>query len=96
MTGVILLLFLLVIAVAVQVLLEFIRSKNGILRKIMIAYFAIEILVWTAAVAAYLNHYFSGPEWLWIVVLLPKALLKLALLKYLLNNKTGSKNNRFW
>lgn len=94
MKEMILLLFLLVIAVAVLVLLEFINSKDGLLRKIMIGYFAIELLVWGAGLAAFLNGYFLGAEWLWVVVLFPKAILKCYLLKYLLDKKARNGNPR--
>lgn len=85
------LLFSIIILIGVCILWEFIISKNGILRKLMIWYFAVEIYVYLfAAIFFYceeINHPLMSTGLFRIVVLIPKALIKLRLLYYLKTKK---------
>ena len=85
-------LFGIVWIIGALVLREFIISKDGMLRKIMIAYFAVEVFTYLGAAI-----YFLAIEEKWsdmsintfrIVVITPKVFVKLWLLWYL---KSGRK-----
>lgn len=84
-------LFTIIIVIAGLVLVKFIRSKDGMLRKLMIGYFAIEIFV-----------YFSSALYFWaiektdfkmsidlfrVLAITPKAIMMLLLYSYLSKNK---------
>lgn len=72
--------------VAIFVLREFIISKDGLLRKIMIAYFCVEIFTYGGAAIFFLlqhNHIeIISIEAFRIMVILPKVAVKLWLLYY--------------
>lgn len=85
-------LFFIVYTVATFVLIEFIRSRDGMLRKIMIAYFVIEIFTYagsalyfwafeTKLIALPISHFR-------IIILIPKMIIKLILLKWLIKNRS--------
>lgn len=73
--------------VAILVLREFILSRDGMLRKIMIAYFSVEIFTYVSAAI-----YFCGIQYHWVVIplgtfrlllIIPKVGVKLWFLWYL-------------
>lgn len=80
-------LFSIIILIGAALCWEFIRSRNGILRKLMIWYFATEIFVYTAAaIYAYCGEYKITLVSIGIfrmIILIPKACIKLRLLYYL-------------
>lgn len=83
-------LYLFVTVIAVFILRQFVISKNGELRKIMIAYFSIEIFIYGSALVYFWlseNGYKVIPlHFFRIILIVPKALIKIWLLKYLLKN----------
>lgn len=84
-------LFTVIILIAAIVLREFIVSKDGVLRKIMIWYFIVEIFVYaTSAIYFYLGHlhvYVISASVFRMIVLLPKVAIKLRLLFFLKTKK---------
>lgn len=83
--------FAVIVTVGALVLREFIRTKNGTLRKIFIAYFSVEIFIYLCSAI-----YFYAVERLGfkmsvdvfrVIVLLPKVVIKLVLFWYLVKVK---------
>lgn len=83
--------FFVIITIAVLVLREFIRSKNGTLRKIFIAYFSIEVFIYGCSAL----YFYAVEKWGFkmsadvfrLIVLTPKVAIKLVLFWYLVNVK---------
>jgi hypothetical protein len=89
------LLFTIIVGVAALVFWQLLISKNGMLRKIMLAYFLVEIYMFT----------FSGIYWYWedkdvlivslntfrMLVLIPKVIVKLWLLWWLVKQNKKPK-----
>lgn len=73
------------------VLYEFIRTKNGALRKIMIAYFADEVFTYVCAALFYLLQSMDkSPIHIHVylvIILVPKAIIKVILYTWLRNRK---------
>lgn len=85
-------LFAIIISIGILVLYQLIRSKNGTLRKIMIGYFAVEIWLFSwSAVYYYLAEQgtvlFSAGT-LRLIVLVPKAVIKIMLLVWLVKQNS--------
>jgi len=79
-------LLVIILIVAAIVAHEFYISKNGILRKLMIWNFAIEVFIFICAIA-YVAIFEPQYNVFWNLVLVPKAIIKLRILFYL-KNKT--------
>lgn len=86
------LLFSIIICVAILVLWQFVRSRNGMLRKIMIAYFIVEIYIFTFS-AIYWYDPFIPVNTFRMLILIPKVIVKLWLLWWIVkqNKKTLKK-----
>ncbi len=85
-------LFTIIVLIAVLLWREFFISRNGILRKIFLWYFAIEVWVFGwSAVYWYLAEVFGNVLFsvgiLRLIVLIPKAIIKLVLLWYLVRQR---------
>lgn len=81
------LMMLIIIGVAIRLLVEFVRSKNGTLRKIMIAYFSVEIFMYTGWVI-FLCLAGRHNDLIYTIILsLPKAVIKIRLLKWIQTGK---------
>lgn len=84
-------LFFIVYTIAIFVLREFIRTKDGMLRKIMIGYFAIEVFVYMTSAWDFLAIKEGWPSLsisvLRLVVLGPKVAIKGVLLWWLIKNR---------
>src|SRR5579872_6461652 len=80
-------LFAIVYVVAIFVLWEFIRARDGMLRKIMIAYFSVEIFMYLGSAiyfyTAWYKHPIMNPDAFRVIVILPKVVIKLWLLWWL-------------
>lgn len=74
-------LFTVVILVAVDVLVEFIEAKDGMLRKIMIVYFAIEVFTYTVLlayiVAGRVGYHLPDIRFFALALILPKFAVKM-------------------
>lgn len=83
--------FLVIGAISLSVALEFYRSKNGMLRKIMITYFLVEVFIYLASGIyfwmAEVGHTGLAIGYFRVMVITPKMLVLLWLL-YWLRNKT--------
>jgi hypothetical protein len=84
-------LFAVVWIIALFVMREFIIAKDGMLRKLMIAYFFVEFLTYFGT-----SIYFLGVREGWnklpmeqwrVIVILPKVAIKLWLLSWLITNR---------
>ena len=80
------LLLSIIMFVAAIVAYEFYISRNGVLRKIMIANFTIEIFIYISTMTYVLLYEPVYSMW-WNGILLPKAFIKLRLLYYLRTKK---------
>jgi len=82
-----------VAAISLGVFWQLFRSKNGMLRKILIAFFLIEFYVYTfSCIYWYLlgtDQKVFSIETFRMLVLIPKALVELVLLVYLFKRKTN-------
>lgn len=83
-------LFTFIVMIGVLVFWQMCRSKDGMLRKIMIAYFLVEIFIYTSS-AIYFWKVEKGTttlsiEMFRLIVLLPKAAVKLWLFFWLLKH----------
>lgn len=82
-------LYAIVYFIAILVLKEFIHARDGMLRKIMIAYFAVEAFTYILAALYFWNawaspkHLFIDPNVFRLVIILPKVAIKLWLLWWL-------------
>ena len=77
-----------VLLIAIVVLKNFIQSKDGILRKIMIAYFGCEVWINLCFIIYILFVPHSGNfEYLLPIILIPKTFVKLFLCGYLKNRE---------
>lgn len=86
------LLLVVIIFSALIIIRELVMAKDGILRKILISYFAVEILTWVTFLYASIEYIFP-----WFVinialfVLVPKFIIKLIFLWYVLPKEKGRK-----
>jgi hypothetical protein len=78
--------------IAFAVFWQLMRSKNGVLRKIMMGYFLIEVYVYGFSVVYW---WLVGKgkgfdvELFRVLVIVPKAIMMLILLRYLIKQKTN-------
>ena len=90
------LLLSLVGGIGVLVLREFIISKDGMLRKIMIAYFSVEVYTYLGmAVYLFLTRYKKielDIDVVRYILIVPKVLIKLWLLSWLIQGRRQSNN----
>lgn len=84
-------LFAIVATIAFLVFWQFYRTRNGVLRKIMMLYFLIEFFIYAASGLYFWmaeQHYnVISIETFRLVVIVPKCLVKCWLLYYLVRNK---------
>lgn len=84
-------LFFIIITIAGLVAWQFIKSRNGMLRKIMIAYFCTEIFVYGASAVyfwMYANHYTKmNIDVFRVIVITPKTIMMLWLYLWLRKKK---------
>lgn len=77
------------------VLWQFIIAKDGMLRKLMIGYFSVEVFIYgTSALYFYgtAKHFVFTPiEKIRLILLIPKAFIKILLLIWLLKNRQKAK-----
>lgn len=89
-------LLFIIVCVGCMVLREFVLSKDGTLRKILIAYFAVEVFIfWLTGLFLYASYFklINIPiELLRYFLLLPKAAVKVWLFLYLKKNRIIKKN----
>lgn len=80
--------------IAIFVVLEFARTKDGVLRKIMIAYFSVEAFMYMASAVYFAGiryHFlYISPDLFRATVLIPKVVVKLWLLWYLVKGRKRS------
>lgn len=85
-------LFFIVYAIGMLVVWEFVKAKDGMLRKIMIAYFSVEVAIYFMAAGYFYLVYLKkppvSPDVFRIIFIAPKVCVKLWLLWWL---KIGSK-----
>lgn len=84
-------LFSVVYIIAIFVLIEFVRAKDGMLRKLMICYFIVEFYTYFGASIYYLAVHerwtTMGSDIYRIIIITPKVFVKLALLTWLIKNR---------
>src|SRR5260221_8311956 len=84
-------LFSITYIIAFFVFLEFFKSRDGILRKIMIAYFLVEVFVYLSSAVYFLLFYLKltslNIDTFAIVVTVPKVWVKIWLLSWLKKGK---------
>lgn len=89
------LLLFFVYSVGFLVLWEFFISENGVLRKIMIAYFSAEVIMYVGLAVfffyQYETYHYIPYLMLWCCFLAPKEVVKFFLLWYLITNRINSK-----
>lgn len=86
------LLTVVIIFAALIIVRELIMSKDGMLRKILILYFTVEILTWGTLLYATMKYVF--PVYMIdivLIVLVPKFIIKLFFLWYVLPKEKGRK-----
>jgi len=72
---------LILVALAFSVMMKLIHTKDGILRKIMIFYFAAEIIMLLGFIILELNYgnsILKVTQWVILITLLPKSLVKIS------------------
>lgn len=79
--------FLIVAAIGLFVVREFIMVKNGVLRKIMIAYFCVEVFTYSMSGIFFMGWLPITIETLRIIVIVPKVIVKIRLLIYLVGTR---------
>lgn len=79
--------FLIVAAIGLFVVREFVIIKNGVLRKIMIAYFCVEVFTYTISAVFFMGWLPITIETLRIIVIVPKVIIKIRLLIYLVGTR---------
>lgn len=88
-------LFFIVYSIALLVLREFVISKDGMLRKLMIAYFIVEFYTYFGAAVYYLGVHEKWitlrPETYRVIIATPKVCVKLCLLWWLVKNRQKRK-----
>lgn len=81
-------LFGIIYVIGIFVLREFIISKDGVLRKIMIQYFAVELYVYAGSAFYFFFLKDRIPIGIFLIIILsPKAISKLPLLWYLVQGR---------
>lgn len=89
------LLFSIIIMIGLLVFWQLKRSRNGVFRKIMMAYFLVEVYVYTLSAIYWWtgeNGYYFMPLHIFrLIILCPKAAIKLVLLWWLVKQNRQSK-----
>lgn len=81
-----------IIFAALIILRELFLSKNGVLRKILIGYFAAEIWIYSVLMYAAVRYIFPNyMVTLILFIIIPKFIAKMAFLWYVLPKESGRK-----
>lgn len=83
--------FTIIISIAVLVWWQLKISRNGMLRKIFLWYFAVEIWVFGWSAVYWLDTSTMPLEWFRLLVLTPKVIIKLVLLWWLVKQNRKRK-----